>query len=51
MSFNMKRLNIESDNEVFRCDLTLLVNNAKIVVNLCEKLKKIDGVKIANRVS
>ena len=51
MSFNMKRLNIESDNEVFRCDLTLLVNNAKIVVNLCDKLKKIDGVKIANRVS
>lgn len=51
MSFNMKRLNIESDKEVFRCDLSLLVNNAHIVNNLCQKLKKIDGVKLANRVN
>ena len=51
MSFNMKRLNIESDKEVFRCDLTLLVNKAQIVNDLCRKLKKIDGVKIANRVN
>ncbi|MBR5436309.1 MAG: bifunctional (p)ppGpp synthetase/guanosine-3',5'-bis(diphosphate) 3'-pyrophosphohydrolase [Muribaculaceae bacterium] len=51
MSFNMRRLNIESDKEVFRCDLSLMVNNAEIVTNLCDKLKKIDGVKIANRVS
>lgn len=50
LALNIRRLDIEAENEVFHCDLTVLVEDKKVVNDLCSKVKKIDGVKQANRI-
>lgn len=51
LSINIRKLNIEAENEVFHCDLSVLVEDVNVVSDLCNSVKKIDGVKQANRVS
>ena len=46
---DIRGLNIEADNEVFTANLAVRVANADEVTALCNKIKKIDGVKAANR--
>lgn len=50
MLIDIRRLNIEARNEVFECDLIVRVEDKKVVADLCSKVKKIDGVKRANRI-
>ena len=50
MLIDIRRLNIEAHNEVFECDLIVRVEDKKVVADLCSKVKKIDGVKRANRI-
>ena len=50
MSLNIRKLNIAADKEVFHCDLTVLVEDTEIVTDLCNKVKKINGVQRAARV-
>ena len=50
LALNIRRLDIEAENEVFHCDLTVLVEDKKVVNDLCSKVKKINGVKQANRI-
>ena len=50
MSLNIRRLDIAADKEVFHCDLTVLVEDTIIVTDLCNKVKKINGVQRATRV-
>lgn len=50
MSIDIRRLNIEAKNEVFSCDLSVLVEDSQVVSSLCSKVKKINGVKNANRI-
>lgn len=50
LSIDIRRLNIEAKNEVFSCDLSVLVEDSKVVADLCNKVKKINGVKRASRI-
>ncbi|MEZ3591554.1 MAG: RelA/SpoT family protein [Muribaculaceae bacterium] len=50
LELNIRSLNIEARDEVFHCDLSVLVEDVKIVSDLCNKVKKINGVKRATRV-
>ena len=51
LSIDIRRLDIEAEGEVFHGDLAVMVNNIKVVNDLCNKLKNIRGVKRAARVS
>ncbi len=51
LSINIRKLNIEAENEVFHCDLSVLIEDVDVVSDLCNNVKKIDGVKLVNRVS
>lgn len=50
MSIDIRRLNIEAKNEVFSCDLSVLVEDSQVVTDLCNKVKKINGVKQSSRI-
>lgn len=50
LNMDLRKLNIEADNEVFSCDLWVRVADAHVVEDLCQKVKKIDGVKTSNRI-
>lgn len=50
LELNIRSLNIEARDEVFHCELSVLVEDVKIVNDLCNKVKKINGVKRATRV-
>ena len=47
---DIRKLNIEAKNEVFSCDLSVLVEDSQVVTDLCNKVKKINGVKQISRV-
>lgn len=49
LSINIRAMHIDTDKEVFACDLSLLVPNSAIVDRLCEAVKQIDGVQKASR--
>lgn len=51
MSINMKKMNVTSDQGVFRCDLDVLVSDAAVVTSLCREIKKVKGVNTATRMS
>lgn len=51
LAINIRKLDIEADNEVFHCDLSVLVNDANVVTDLCSKLRAIRGVQRANRIN
>lgn len=52
MDLNIRGMNINTSQEVFHCEITMQVDNADTVENVCKNLKdKIDGVKIAKRIS
>ncbi len=50
LSINIRKLDIEAENEVFHCDLSVLVEDTAVVNDLCNKVKKINGVKRASRI-
>lgn len=52
MGLNIRGLNINTSQDVFHCEITIQVDNAKTVANICKNLKdKIEGVKFAKRIS
>ncbi|MDE7397735.1 MAG: GTP pyrophosphokinase, partial [Muribaculum sp.] len=51
MSIDIRRLNIGAEEEVFTSSLVVKVNDSRVVSDLCNKLKKINGVKSASRVN
>lgn len=51
LAINIRKLDIEAQKEVFHCDLSVLVNDTKVVTDLCSKLKHIKGVQKASRVN
>ena len=51
LAINIRKLDIEAQKEVFHCDLSVLVNDTKVVTDLCSKLKQIKGVQKASRVN
>lgn len=50
LNMDIRRLNIEAHDEVFACELWVRVADVSIVKDLCEKIKKVDGVKSATRI-
>ena len=50
LSIDIRRLNIEAKNEVFSCELSVLVDDSQVVTDLCNKINKINGVKQTRRV-
>ena len=51
LSIDIRGLDIQTEDEVFHCNLKVRVEDASAVDSLCEKVKKIDGVQKALRVS
>ncbi len=51
LAINIRRLDIEAEEEVFHCDLSVLVDDVDVVTDLCAKLRTIKGVQRANRVN
>ncbi|MBO5779870.1 MAG: bifunctional (p)ppGpp synthetase/guanosine-3',5'-bis(diphosphate) 3'-pyrophosphohydrolase [Muribaculaceae bacterium] len=49
MSLNIRRLNINANDEVFKCELNVLVDDSKVVNDLCSQIKRINGVQRAVR--
>lgn len=50
MSINIRSLHIDTDKEVFQCELSVLVDDSGVVTDLCSRLNKIAGVQKASRV-
>ncbi len=50
LGMDLRKLNIEAEDEVFTCDLWVRVTDAAVVADLCGRIKKIPGVKIASRI-
>lgn len=51
VSVNLRGLNIAADKEVFHCVITVLVDDADNVADICEALRKIKDIKTAKRTS
>ncbi|MDE5724075.1 MAG: RelA/SpoT family protein [Paramuribaculum sp.] len=51
LNIDIRSLHIDTDKEVFGCSLTVLVSDAQVVGELCQKIKKIKGVQNAARVA
>ena len=51
MGINIRGLNITTTHEVFHCEITVQIDNAETVENICDNLKKIKDVKFAKRTS
>ena len=49
MAIDMRMLNINASDGVFRCDLDVLIEDTSVVTNLCKRLKKVKGVNTATR--
>ena len=50
LSLDIRALDIRAENEVFFCDLSLLVSDVEGVNELCKEVRKIQGVEKAARV-
>lgn len=50
LNIDIRSLHIATEHEVFECRLTVLVNDAAVVTDLCNKVKKIKGITAASRV-
>ena len=51
LGINIRGLNIEANNEVFACELTVQVDSTATIDAICQALKEIKGVRMARRVS
>ena len=51
LGINIRALNINTDNEVFHCELSVKIDTADTVHNICSRLKMIKNVKTVNRIS
>ncbi|MBQ4039425.1 MAG: hypothetical protein IJD05_07965, partial [Bacteroidaceae bacterium] len=49
MNVNIQKFEFENKNGVFDCNIWLNVHDVKDVETLCEKLKKIEGIKSVAR--
>lgn len=50
LAIDIRKLDIEAEKEVFHCDLWVRVEDSGVVIDLCEKVKKINGVSKAARI-
>jgi len=46
LGINIRGLNIAAKQEVFHCELSVMIDTTETVDNICAELKKIDNVKI-----
>lgn len=51
LSLDIRALDIRAEKEVFTCDLSLLVSDVDGVNDLCQKVRKIQGVQRATRIN
>ena len=51
LGIDMRKLNIEANEELFHCDLWVRVADADIVTDLCARIRAIDGVTAASRIN
>ncbi|MDE6450495.1 MAG: RelA/SpoT family protein [Muribaculaceae bacterium] len=50
LNIDIRRLNIEARNEVFQADLWVHVEDSGVVNDLCDKIKRVNGVTKASRI-
>lgn len=51
LDVNIRGLNISAKHELFHCELSVQIDSAETVENVCRKLREIKGVKFAKRIS
>ncbi len=51
LGLDIRKLDIEANEEVFRCELDVRVHDTEVVDSLCKQVKKINGVKRARRIN
>ncbi|MDE6009203.1 MAG: RelA/SpoT family protein [Muribaculaceae bacterium] len=51
LSNNMRSLNIEATEELFRCKLSAIVENVDMAEEICVDILRIKGIKFAQRIS
>lgn len=51
LGMNIRGLNISTSHEVFRCNLSVQVDNTDTVAQICRALRQVKGVKFAERAS
>lgn len=51
LGIDMRKLNIEASDEVFRCDLWVRVSDTEAVADLCARTRGIEGVTSATRIN
>ena len=50
LAIDIRRMEIEAEQEVFHCDLWVRVESNEVVADLCNKVKTINGVTKASRI-
>ncbi len=50
LAIDIRKLNIEAHDEVFECDLWVMVGDVEVVNDLCVKLRAVSGVQQASRI-
>ena len=51
LGVNIRGLQIETNNEVFVCEISVMIDNADTVAQICSRLLQLKGVKSAKRIS
>ena len=51
LAINIRRLSISANDGMFLCELDVLIKDVEVVNRMCKRLKKVDGVITASRIS
>ncbi len=51
LAIDIRKLDIEAENEIFHCDLWINVADSDIATDLCNKVKNIKGVQTVSRIN
>ena len=51
MRINLRSLNIETNNEVFDCKISVMIDSVATVSEICQRMMQLKGVKSAKRIS
>ncbi len=51
LNMDMHSLHIDTEKEMFKCTMKVLVSDTSVVTDLCKKLKKIDGILMVKRLN
>lgn len=51
LNMDMRSLHIDTEKEIFKCTMKVLVSDTSVVTELCKNLKEIDGILMVKRLN